>query len=97
MFVAVVHVRGVRVGVHDLLMPVRVAVRLGDGSRMVVAVVLVVDVQVLVLTMHQSEELARQVREAGARGFVLKSDADQDLVAARRAQRPTAASSVAMA
>src|SRR5438445_12349791 len=32
--------------------------------------------EVLVLTMHHSEELARDVLEAGARGYVLKSDAD---------------------
>jgi len=44
-------------------------------------------VAVLVLTMHQSEELARQLREAGARAFVLKSDADQDLVKAVEALR----------
>lgn len=38
--------------------------------------------QVLVLTMHHSEELAHQVMQAGARGYVLKSDADRELVAA---------------
>ena len=38
--------------------------------------------QVLVLTMHHSEELAHQVIRAGARGYVLKSDADRELVAA---------------
>jgi DNA-binding NarL/FixJ family response regulator len=38
--------------------------------------------EVLVLTMHHSEELARDVLEAGARGYVLKSDADGNLVAA---------------
>jgi DNA-binding NarL/FixJ family response regulator len=38
--------------------------------------------QVLVLTMHRSEELAHQVIRAGARGYVLKSDADRELVAA---------------
>jgi DNA-binding NarL/FixJ family response regulator len=37
---------------------------------------------VLVLTMHQSEELARDVLQAGARGYVLKSDADENLIAA---------------
>jgi DNA-binding NarL/FixJ family response regulator len=40
--------------------------------------------EVLVLTMHDSEELAQQVLRAGARGYVLKSDADQNLVAAVR-------------
>jgi len=38
--------------------------------------------EVLILTMHHSEELAQQVIKAGARGYVLKSDADQSLVAA---------------
>lgn len=36
--------------------------------------------EVLVLTMHHSEELARNVLRAGARGYVLKSDADRHLV-----------------
>jgi DNA-binding NarL/FixJ family response regulator len=38
--------------------------------------------EVLILTMHHSEELARQVFKAGAKGYVLKSDADHSLVAA---------------
>jgi DNA-binding NarL/FixJ family response regulator len=38
--------------------------------------------EVLVLTMHHSEELALNVLQAGARGYVLKSDADQDLIVA---------------
>ena len=38
--------------------------------------------EVLVLTMHQSEELARDVLQAGARGFVLKADADENLITA---------------
>ena len=37
------------------------------------------ETKVVVLTMHDSEELARKVLEAGARGFVLKSDAVRDL------------------
>jgi DNA-binding NarL/FixJ family response regulator len=37
---------------------------------------------VLVLTMHFSDQLVREVIEAGARGYILKSDADRDLVAA---------------
>ncbi len=42
-------------------------------------------VRVLVLSMHESEQLLRQVLEAGARGYVLKSDAGQELVRAIRA------------
>src|SRR5262249_30914358 len=38
--------------------------------------------EVLVLTMHHSEELARNVLQVGARGYVLKSDADENLIAA---------------
>ena len=37
--------------------------------------------EVLVLTMHHSEELAREVLQSGARGYVLKSDADENLIA----------------
>ena len=37
---------------------------------------------VIVLTMHDSEEMIRTVLRSGARGFVLKSDADVDLVRA---------------
>jgi DNA-binding NarL/FixJ family response regulator len=36
--------------------------------------------QVLILTMHQSDEVVREVLKAGARGYVLKSDADQHLI-----------------
>lgn len=38
--------------------------------------------EVLVLTMHHSEELVRQVLRSGAKGYVLKSDADNSLVQA---------------
>jgi len=43
--------------------------------------------EVLVLTMHHSEELAREVLQAGARGYILKSDADDNLIAAVEALR----------
>ncbi len=36
--------------------------------------------EVLVLTMHESEHIAREALSAGARGYVLKSDAGRDLV-----------------
>jgi len=39
------------------------------------------DQKVLILTMSDSEELIREVLGAGARGFVLKSDASRDLIA----------------
>jgi DNA-binding NarL/FixJ family response regulator len=37
---------------------------------------------VLIFTMHESKNLADTVREAGARGFVLKSHAARDLLEA---------------
>ena len=36
--------------------------------------------EVLILTMHESEQVIREVLAAGARGYVLKSDAGRDLV-----------------
>ena len=41
--------------------------------------------EVLVLTMHDAEQLVREVLGAGARGYVLKSDGSRDLVAAVQA------------
>lgn len=37
---------------------------------------------ILILTMHDSDSMVRDVLRAGARGFLLKSDAGRDLVAA---------------
>jgi DNA-binding NarL/FixJ family response regulator len=37
---------------------------------------------ILILTVHDSEQLVREVLAAGARGFLLKSDAGRELVAA---------------
>ncbi len=38
--------------------------------------------EILILTMHESEQIVREVLDAGARGYVLKSDAGRDLVSA---------------
>ncbi len=38
--------------------------------------------KILVLTMHESEQIIREVLEAGADGYLLKSDAGRDLVTA---------------
>lgn len=38
--------------------------------------------EVLILTMHESEQLARELLAAGARGFIFKSDAGKTLVTA---------------
>ena len=40
------------------------------------------ETEVIVLTMHFSDELGREVLRAGAIGYVLKSDADSELLAA---------------
>jgi DNA-binding NarL/FixJ family response regulator len=43
--------------------------------------------KILVLTLHDSDSVVREVLNAGARGFLLKSDAARDLVAAVEALR----------
>jgi len=40
------------------------------------------NIKVLVLSMHDSEQIIRQVLASGARGYILKSDAGRDLVTA---------------
>ena len=40
------------------------------------------DIAVLILTMQDSDNVVREVLRAGARGFLLKSDAGRDLIAA---------------
>jgi DNA-binding NarL/FixJ family response regulator len=40
------------------------------------------DARILILTIHDSEQVVREVLSAGARGFVLKSDAGRDLLSA---------------
>jgi DNA-binding NarL/FixJ family response regulator len=46
-----------------------------------------VETKVLILTMYDSDPLIRQTLEAGARGYLLKSDAGRDLVSAVDALR----------
>ena len=41
--------------------------------------------RILILTAHESEQLVREVLNAGARGYVLKSDAGRTLVSALQA------------
>src|SRR3984957_5274140 len=38
--------------------------------------------KVLILTMHESDSVIREVLDAGARGYILKTDAGRDLVSA---------------
>jgi DNA-binding NarL/FixJ family response regulator len=44
-------------------------------------------VQVLILSVHESEELVREILDAGAHGYILKSDAGRELAAAMHALR----------
>ncbi|MGB9236190.1 MAG: response regulator transcription factor [Terriglobales bacterium] len=44
-------------------------------------------VKILILTLHDSDQVVQEVLNAGARGFLLKSDAARDLVAAVDALR----------
>ena len=41
--------------------------------------------KVLVLTVHESHQVVREVLDAGARGYILKSDAGRDLITAVQA------------
>ena len=45
------------------------------------------EVKILILSMHDSEQMARAVLEAGARGYVTKADTARDLVLAIEALR----------
>ncbi|MFB3924060.1 MAG: response regulator [Terriglobia bacterium] len=45
------------------------------------------EARVLILTMHESDQVVREVLDAGARGYVLKSDAGRNLLAAVEALR----------
>ncbi len=40
------------------------------------------ETEILILTMHESDDLVQQVIEAGARGYILKDEADRVLLAA---------------
>jgi DNA-binding NarL/FixJ family response regulator len=43
--------------------------------------------KIVILTMHESDEVIREVLDVGARGYVLKTDAGRDLVTAVNAVR----------
>ena len=51
-----------------------------DASRQILATM--PDARILILTIHDSEQVVREVLAVGARGFLLKSDAGRDLIAA---------------
>lgn len=42
------------------------------------------DIDVLIVTMHFSEELVKEAMLAGAKGYLLKTDVDRELIAAIR-------------
>jgi DNA-binding NarL/FixJ family response regulator len=60
-----------------------------DAARQILA--MIPEARILILTVHDSEQMVREVLATGARGFLLKSDAGRDLVAAVEAleQRQT--------
>ena len=51
-----------------------------DAARQILSVT--PDARILILTMHHTDQVVREVLSAGARGFLLKSDAGRDLVTA---------------
>ncbi len=51
-----------------------------EAARQILAVL--PGVAILIITMQESDQVVREVLRAGARGFLLKSDAGHDLVAA---------------
>jgi len=51
-----------------------------DAARQILA--MNPDASILILTIHDSEQVVREVLAAGARGFLLKSDAGLELIAA---------------
>lgn len=65
------------VAVLDMTMPSLNGI---DAARAILAVS--PDTRILIVTVHESEQLIREVFRAGARGYLLKSDAGADLVAA---------------
>ena len=51
-----------------------------DAARQILTIL--PEARILILTVHDSEQVVREVLAAGARGFLLKSDTGRDLVAA---------------
>jgi DNA-binding NarL/FixJ family response regulator len=63
------------VTVLDITMP-------GMSGLEVASAIFALGSRVLMFTMHESEQLAAEVAQAGAQGFVLKSQAGKDLIRA---------------
>ena len=70
------------VAVLDISMPVLNGVEATRQLRKVSP-----ETEVLILTMHDSEQLVQQVLEAGARGYIVKDDADRVLLEAIQSVR----------
>ncbi len=70
------------VAVLDLTMPVLNGL---EATRRILAAA--PTTEVVILTMHESDQLERQVLEAGAHAYVLKSDASRELITAIEAVR----------
>jgi DNA-binding NarL/FixJ family response regulator len=70
------------VAVLDIGMPLLNGVEVARRIRKVSP-----ETEILILTMHESEDLVKQVMDAGARGYILKDDADRILLAAVDAVR----------
>jgi DNA-binding NarL/FixJ family response regulator len=66
--------------IMDITMPVMSGL---DATRLIMDTV--PQTKVLIFTMHDSEQMMQSALEAGARGYVLKSNAASDLIAAIRA------------
>jgi len=66
--------------VMDITMPVMSGL---DATRLIMETA--PKTKVLIFTMHDSEQMMQTALEAGARGYVLKSNAASELVAAIRA------------
>ncbi len=75
--VALVEMHKPDIAILDLSMPELNGL---DATRRILAVR--PETRVLILTAHESEQLVREVLNAGARGYVLKSDAGRILVRA---------------
>jgi DNA-binding NarL/FixJ family response regulator len=54
-----------------------------DATRLILKAV--PNTRVVILTMHNTEELVEKTLQAGARGYVLKSDTERDLITALEA------------
>jgi len=66
--------------IMDITMPVMSGL---DATRLIMETS--PQTKVLIFTMHDSEQMMQTALEAGARGYVLKSNAASDLIAAIRA------------